>query len=79
MGALSAVIVSLFMLLQPELLLDFEDDANHWVSSRRALKSLEMVRNGVDEAIFQHRQVAGALLILGSLYIVMVLMIWLIR
>lgn len=76
-GALFAAFVSLFLLLRPSWLSDFEQSANQWVSSRRALKPMEMPRHGVDEAVIRHRQWAGALLILGSLYTVIMLIVWL--
>ena len=68
LGALLAVFVSLFLLLRPSLLRDFEQGANRWVSLRRALKPVEIQREGVDEYVFKYGRQAGILLVLGSLY-----------
>ncbi len=76
-GALFAVLVSLFLLLRPSMLRGFEQGANQWVSLRRALKPAEIVRPGVDEYVFLHARQAGALLILGSLYVLAMLLSWL--
>ena len=76
MGALFAAFVSLFLLLRPSLLRDFEQGANRWVSMRRALKPLEIRREGVDEYMFRHARGAGILLMLGSLYVLVLLVTW---
>jgi hypothetical protein len=75
LGALLAAFVSLFLLLRPSLLRDFEQSANSWVSLRRGLKPVEVPRQGVDEFVFKYGRQAGILLILGSLY-VLVLLFW---
>ena len=76
LGALFAAFISLFLLLRPSLLREFEQGANHWVSLRRTLKPMEIPRAGVDEFIFQHGRRAGILLVLGSLYILALLTFW---
>jgi hypothetical protein len=73
LGALFAGVISLFLLLRPSLLREFEQGANRWVSLRRALKPAEIPRPGLDEYVFQHGRRAGILLVLGSLYTVVVL------
>jgi hypothetical protein len=77
LGALLAVFVSLFLLLRPSLLWDFEQVANRWVSLRRWLKPMEIPREGVDEFVFKFGRRAGILLILGSLYTLAFLTFWL--
>ena len=76
-GALFAVFVSLFLLLRPSMLRDFEHGANRWVSLRRGLKSLEIRREGLDEYTFKYNRQAGVLLVLGSLYTLALLSFWL--
>jgi hypothetical protein len=79
LGALFAAFVSLFLLLRPSLLRDFEQGANRWVSLRRGLKPVEVPREGVDEYVFKHGRQAGVLLVLGSLYTLALLTYWLSR
>lgn len=76
LGALLAAFVSLFLVLRPSLLREFEQGANRWVSMRRALKPVEVRREGVDEYIFRYGRGAGILLILGSLYVLALLTTW---
>jgi hypothetical protein len=77
LGALFAAFVSLFLLLRPSLLRDFEQVANRWVSLRRGLKPVEIPREGVDEYVYKYGREAGVLLILGSLYTLAFLTFWL--
>jgi hypothetical protein len=73
LGALFAGFISLFLLWRPSLLRDFEQGANQWLSLRRAMKPLEIPRQGVDEFVFQHGRRSGILLVLGSLYTLVLL------
>jgi len=77
LGAVFALIISLFLLLRPSLLRGFEQGANQWISLRRALKPFEIARVGVDEYVFQNVQMAGVLLLCGSLYTLAGLTVWL--
>lgn len=77
LGTLFAVFVSLFLLLRPSMLRDFEHGANRWVSLRRGLKPLEIRREGIDEYTFKYNRQAGILLVLGSLYTLVLLIFWL--
>jgi len=76
-GALFAAFVSLFLLLRPSMLRDFELGANRWVSFRQALKPLERKRERVDEYVFKYGRQAGVMLMLGSLYTLVLLTYWL--
>jgi len=78
-GASFAVFVSLFLILRPSQLREFEQSANRWVSLRRGLKTVEVPRAGVDEYVFKYGRQAGVLLILGSLYTLAFLTFWLSR
>jgi hypothetical protein len=77
LGALFAAFVSLFLLLRPSQLRDFEQGANRWVSLRRGLKPVEVPREGLDAYVFKYGRQAGILLILGSLYTLAFLAFWL--
>jgi hypothetical protein len=75
-GALFAAAISLFLLLRPSLLRNFEQGANRWVSMRRALKPMEEQHPGMDEYVFKYNQQAGVLLVFGSLYVLVILLFW---
>lgn len=76
LGALCAALVGLFLLLRPSMLRDFEQMTNQWISLRRAMKPVEVRRAGVDEYVFRHGQRVAILLILGSLYVLVLLLTW---
>lgn len=76
LGASVAALISLFLLLRPSLLRDFEQGANRWVSLRRALKPMEVQHLGMDEYVYKHSQQTGILLVLGSLYVLASLLFW---
>lgn len=77
LGAAFTSIISLFLLARPSMLRGFEQGANQWLSLRRAIKPLEMNRPGMDNYVFRNVQLAGALLLLGSLYALTGLTVWL--
>ena len=68
-GAVVAFLVGLFLWLRPSLLRDIEVDANKWVSSRQAIKIMDVPRDQVDRFITHHTRRFGWLLLLGSLYL----------
>lgn len=76
LGSLFSAVISLFLLVRPSLLRDFERAANRWVSLRRALKPAEVQRTGLDEYVYRHGRGAGILLMLGSLYVLVLLTTW---
>ncbi len=76
-GAQLALLVSLFLLFRPSMLRDFEQGANQRLSLRLALKPLEMQHSGVDQYVFKHVQGVGLLLLFGSLYTLVALVLWL--
>lgn len=75
-GAVFAIFVSLFLMLRPSQLRDFELAANRWVSMRRALKPMEISRQDLDEYVFKYSRHSGVLLVLGSLYVLVLLVAW---
>ena len=76
LGAGFAVAVSLLMLFRPALLHDFGQKTDRWLSMRRFLKPVEIPRQGVDQFVFHHAHGMGALLVLGSLYILFMALRW---
>ena len=79
MGALSAVFVALFLLFRPSLLRSFELGANQWLSLRKALKPMEIPRDNMDRYVLRNARQIGIFLLLGGLYTLVFLLIWLSR
>ena len=77
LGAVFVLIVSLFLLARPSMLRGFEEGANQWISLRQAIRPFEISRFSIDETVFQNIQMAGVLLLLGSLYSIVLLTAWL--
>lgn len=75
-GTAFATIVSLFMLSRPSMLREFEQGANQWLSLRRSIKPLEKKRRGMDDFVFRNVQLSGVLLLLGSLYALTGVTVW---
>lgn len=73
MGAVFTLLISLFLILRPSMLREFELHANRSISLRKSLKPLEITRDGVDRYVFRNVRVAGVLILLGSLYTLVVL------
>lgn len=68
-GAAVALIAGLFLWLRPSMLRGLEEQANLWLSSRKATKILDIPRDQVDRYVERHAQKAGWLLLLGSIYL----------
>jgi hypothetical protein len=68
-GAMVALIAGVFLWLRPSMLRGIEEQANLWVSSRKATKILDVPRDQVDRYVERHAQKAGWLLLLGSIYL----------
>jgi hypothetical protein len=77
-GGVVALITGLFLWLRPSLLRGTEEEANQWVSSRRATKILDVPHSEVDRFVAGHAQRAGWLLLLGSIYLFFVMFRWLV-
>lgn len=73
-GAVFAMLVSLFLILRPSMLREFELFANQHNSVRQALKPLEIQRHSLDQYVFQHRRWVGWLVWISSAYTVVVLL-----
>lgn len=79
MGATFSGLVSMFLLFRPSLLRDFEYDANQWVSLRNAIKPLEIQRKSVDEYVFSHMRITGAVLMCCGLYTLLALLFFVVE
>ncbi|MGA8863491.1 MAG: hypothetical protein WBM09_08285 [Gallionella sp.] len=77
-GATVALIVGLFLWLRPSLLRGIEEEANQWISSRRATRMLDVPHGQVDRFVERHMQGVGWLLLLASIYLFFLMFRWLI-
>lgn len=78
-GTTLALLVSLFLMFRPSLLRELEAGANQRLSLRQQLKPLELPRADLDQYVFRHVQIAGGLLLGGSLYVLAMLVYWMLR
>ena len=72
-GAVASLIVGLFLWFRPSLLRFTEEEANQWLTSRRATKVLDVQHGEVDIFVARHAQHVGWLLLLASIYLFFVL------
>ena len=77
-GGAVALIAGLFMWLRPSMLRGFEEQANRWVSTRRATRVLDVPHDDIDRYVARHAQRVGWLLLLASIYLFVVMFRWLI-
>jgi hypothetical protein len=77
-GGAVAMVVGLFLWLRPSLLRGMEEQANLWVSTRRATRLLDVPHGDVDRYVVRHAQQVGLLLLLASLYLFFAMFRWLI-
>lgn len=77
LGALGAVVASLFILFRPSMMRGFEETANQWLSLRKTLKPLEIPRDGLEVYVERHARQVGIFLLLGGLYTLVLLLRWL--
>lgn len=69
LGNLLALVIGLVVIVRPSLLKGLESRANRWVSSDRALSSLDKRVDVADRIIPGYPRLLGLLILLGSLYI----------
>ena len=72
-GSVVAALVGIVMLTKPSLLRDIEASTNRWISTEGMMKLFNSMRHSSDHYILRHRKVAGAFIVVGSLYILIVL------
>lgn len=77
LGALGAIVAALFVLFRPSMMRGFEESANEWLSLRKTLKPLEITREGLEVYVERHARQVGIFLLLGGLYTLVLLLIWL--
>lgn len=77
LGALCALLVALFIVFRPSLLRDFEHAANRWLSLRKTLKPLEIPHDNLQRYVERHARQTGIFLLLGGLYTLVLMLVWL--
>lgn len=75
-GAVFAALVSLFLLLRPSLLREFERGVNQWVATCSRLQSLDIPYDEADRYVLRHSRLFGLLLLSGSLFMLGMLAFW---
>lgn len=76
LGALSAILVSIFVLFRPSLLRGFEGYANQWLSLRKSMKPLEQPRDNLERYVDRYARQFGIFFVLGGLYALVLLLVW---
>ncbi len=77
LGALGAALAALFILFRPSLMRGFEDQANQWLSLRKTMKPLEIPHDDLERYVERHARQFGIFLMLGGLYTLVLLLIYL--
>jgi len=67
-GAVVAILVGAWMLVNPVSLYRFNDYMNRWFSTRKAARPLMVPRN-IDPFIYRHHRIIGTVVVLGSVYV----------
>jgi hypothetical protein len=70
-GNFGALLFGLVFIVRPSALKSLEAWADHRISERKATKPLEKMRMSADQFLRRHPQTVGALLILGSFYVLL--------
>lgn len=68
-GNVFVIVIGLIILIRPGLLKTFEAWCNRWISTRKVYKFLDIEHNGADSMLSRYPKALGALIILGSLYV----------
>jgi len=76
-GAAVALLAGLFLWLRPSLLRGIEEEANRWISWRRAARLLAIPRDQVERFVAGHLRRVGWLLLVGSTYLLFAMFRWL--
>lgn len=66
---LLVLVIGIIVFIRPSLLKNFETWSNKWVSTRHASRVLDQQYAGLDKFTLQHPRLMGGFLLLGSLYV----------
>ncbi len=72
-GSVLGVIVGNLVFIRPSLLRDFEKSSNRWVSTEKAMNTFDVVHGSFDRQVLRYSKAAGAFMVLGGAYVLIVL------
>lgn len=72
-GSALAALIGMLVLARPSLLRELEKGSNQWISTERFQIMFNHMNFSAEQSIFRHHRIAGACILLGSLYILIVL------
>lgn len=72
-GCLTALVVGVILMMRPSFLKGSESRLNRWVNTEKSMHTLDVMRHGLDHFIASHLRITGALVIVGSIYVISVL------
>lgn len=68
-GSVIAALVGLIVLIRPSLLRDLEKSTNRWISTEQLHARFNVMNLSIEKSLLRHHRVAGASILVGSLYI----------
>ncbi|HMJ49520.1 MAG TPA: hypothetical protein VK440_02995 [Burkholderiales bacterium] len=76
LASLLALIMGFFLVVRPSAFKRFEQWANRWYATEKSLKVMEEMHLRPDESILRNYRIVAALIIAGSIYVI--LSLWLV-
>lgn len=73
LGTALAALIGMLVLARPSLLRELEKASNHWVSTERFKIMFNGMHLAAEQSIIRHHRIAGASILFGSLYILIIL------
>ena len=78
-GSVIAALVGLIVLIRPSLLRDLEKSTNRWISTEQLHTQFNAMNLSIEKSLLRHHRVAGASILIGSLYVLVILSYFLFR
>jgi len=78
-GSGLAALIGMLVLTKPSVIREIEKASNHWVSTERFQTMFNSMHFSAEQSILRHHRIAGASIMVGSLYILIVLGYFLFR
>jgi len=68
-GSVLAALVGLIVLTKPSLLREIEKSSNRWIVTEGVVKVFDAMNHSFDQQVLRHRKAAGAIMIVGGVFI----------